>query len=495
MGDGRIPAHRREQLTMSNFTASLVASLGLKKSEFSAGLRDSIDETKNFQKHWQDVGKLFAAGGVTTAVLGFFRSMIEHARDSGDNISESFRSVREFGEGVDALGKGLKDFGVYIISIFTRCGESIGVLFKVIATGWEGVWNGIKNLDFKGAMSAAVKAFDEVIAQEKKLEQTEINLAETQRQIAKEGEVRAKNLKIQRQEEEDAARKKEKAVKEAADAEKKAFAERNELLKKKSDLEFEALSTADKIKALREYEQDLIYDITEKAFVLEDTTAEQVELLKVQAELRKYGKELSEDQAKTEKEKLASIEREVERMARIESMTKEQLSDEVKLLEVKIEKAKAAGLETAELEKQLGIVNEILRKKKQQLDIQLKIIRMDEADASDRVLEDKVATLNREIEERRRALRSIGKTDSYDPLIGMQILDRDAALKELQARDAIRRQVAMFGEEGAASRFYRGDMKEFERLLEFVNASPDSKKTNDLLAEINDRLRGVFPRN
>ena len=195
---------------------SLIAELGLNTSEFHAKIENAKGSVDGLKKNFKMFGDLFAAGGMTTAMIGFFRSMIDHAREAEGAIDENTAAVRRFGDSIDEAGKWAKDMGVKVLGFFNMAGEGIGMVVKASLRGWGNLFDAIKNLDFKGALTAFSDGLREVAEEEQGLAEAEKNLAETQARIAQEGKRRSAEAKQRREEEVDAAKKLQAAEREAA---------------------------------------------------------------------------------------------------------------------------------------------------------------------------------------------------------------------------------------------------------------------------------------
>lgn len=86
--------------------------LGLKPEGFRSGMKRAVDDTKQFERSWKDLGKIFAAGGITTLALGFLRSMANEAQQTraeleklGSPIPAATASLATLGDAFDGLGR------------------------------------------------------------------------------------------------------------------------------------------------------------------------------------------------------------------------------------------------------------------------------------------------------------------------------------------------------------------------------------------------------
>jgi hypothetical protein len=132
----------------------ILLALGLKTDGFAAGLKDVKDQTKSLKSEWKGLKDVMIVAGPALAMLGFFRSMIEHAREAKGAIDENTQSVRNLGDGWDYLVKGAKDFGVQAVGLLARVGENLVDMTRY-------AWNGADAFE---AEAAALKQSEEGVA-------------------------------------------------------------------------------------------------------------------------------------------------------------------------------------------------------------------------------------------------------------------------------------------------------------------------------------------
>jgi hypothetical protein len=457
-----------------SFTSSLIAKLGMNNAEFKAKLKESVDESKSFERGWKDLGKLFAAGGITTAVIGFFRSMIEHAREATGQIDSNTAAVRRFGDSWDSTVKGAKNFGVQFLGTLNQVGEYIGLTLKGWARGFSNFWEHLKNLDFKEAFASFSKGLEEVAREEVVLRETEQALFETQERIAKEGKRRAAEAKKQREEEKEKIKEIEKAEREAEQAREKAAEAHMRLMDKKAELQFEALSTEEQIQKLAKDEETIRRNIAKMKREGVDTTATEIALIETQNELAKRrAKHTKEEEDSTSKLLLSEEE--------MLKLSEEQLPQQIKLVEAAILKAKAEGRVTAELEAQLRLLKEIVEKKKEDIAVTNQRGR-DNEDLSDRELKEKAHNLRTHLEAAKASKNSIAF---------MFERDLQAVEFELGRRAGFRRAYAREGE-AALERYSAFDE---QTLRNYVRPEDEKRaqQTLETLQDIQQRLSGAKP--
>lgn len=105
-------------------------------SQFQRELRESIEATKGVQRGLKDIGiSIGSFLGVGAVVNGFLNAanaaqeMRDKAIEAGMAVSDSVASVARFGDGIDLLTKGVKEFGISALSVFTKFGEEGAAIF------------------------------------------------------------------------------------------------------------------------------------------------------------------------------------------------------------------------------------------------------------------------------------------------------------------------------------------------------------------------------
>lgn len=437
-------------------TTGLLAKLGLNTSEFRAGIRDATDKAKDFKRSWSDLGVLFAAGGILTAVVGFFRAVVNHAQEAKGELDENTAAVRRFSEYFSNAKNYVLELGAGLLGVVTRTVEWIAQQGKILNWGRETV-----ELHDKIEKQTA-ETLANIEKQKKTGEEIAKVLKETEAVQRRNTEEAAKQLPLKTQ-----VAEQERALATAMIA--AANISDDKLAKAKADL-----VVAQERGKLEKLQGDLA---KENAKADEKAASER---LKVQ---EKLADQIAEDD---EEEKQRSL----ERGAREREVAAERIAAQEEYI--------LSLDDTAEREEEiLRIQNE--QKKAIMDSISLRTVGKGDTEISDDQLRAKVANLERDIGSRKAATfglaGGVGGAGGYalDPFISLQESYLAQARSELIARDTLRRQVAQFGEQGAA-RFYQSNLPEFDRLLALIQGSPDSKRSADRLDEINERLRTILPR-
>lgn len=510
------------------FVSEIEARLKADNSDFRQKMMESEQGVERFDKQLKKFGLGF--GGVAALVTGF-RAIVDHARDLEGPLDANQKRAQQFAKDLDAAKKGMLDVGVSALGVVNGLGEWLGRQAAIL-------WHGREQVEIAERIEKQTQETLAVIERDKKITEEVGKIRKEIHEIEKRrGEEAVKQLSLAEQllrAEVDLQASKEKAAAAAGDKKKKAEADlevarartaiekvrgeiekRNADEKKKADEAAEKsadkqLETYDKIqklkfdaKSLDERILELQTDINTETEFLKllkkgSAMAGEVELgiLEKQAVLAGLIKEKKAGQNAANKDLLQTE-------TDLKKLSEEDLIKQADLVEARIAKARAEGLVTEEMEKQLGIIRQIIAKKKEELDITFKIRGRADEDLSERVLEDKVRNLTKSIQAREFDLRNFGGATSasiaaggaYDPLLSFERGELDRAQRELAARRRTGALVERYGEDGA-QRFFRGNIPEFERLLQFVNPQGEAKRTADALTEINERLKnsGLFPR-
>jgi len=453
------------------FIGEIGAMLKADNTDFRAKMDQAGKDTQKLEGQF----KKFGLGFVGFAAIKMpISSILDAARDLTGPLDENQRRAKEFALGIDQAKAAMVGLGVQALGVVNGLGEWIGKQIAIVRYGGEQVAlaekieqqtretletiekqkkiteevNRIKEqtaavdkksgeeankqLDLATRIAAARSA---IAASEDAIQRTQGDQVATAKAHLQVAEARGDLIKLEGEQIKQNAAEEKKAAEDA----KRSANERMSLLQKKAVLQFEALSTEEKI---HEYEKSIL-TLTELIAAKKkdklEVDFEEVALMENQNDLARLRNELSANQKKAESAVTAEI--------------KEQ------------NKALTVGLQIR------GRYNEHV---------------------SNQVLEDKVRTLTADLSVRR---QKEFQTGGYDPLLSFQDQQLTAAQAELSARSTIQKQVARYGEEGAAN-LYRGNMPEFERLMQFVTPPAEAKRTSDTLFEINERLKnsGIFPR-
>lgn len=488
------------------FIGEVGAYLKADNSDFRTKMVEAGQSVEGLDKSLKKFGLGF--GGVA-ALATAFRAIVDHARDLTGPLDENQRRAKDFAKGLDEAKKNALDVGVQVMGVVNGIGEWIGRQVALVKYGKEQVAIAEQIEKQTRETLAAIEKDREITKEIARLrEQTRdvekqtseeskkqldikdrILLAEAKLQAAIDARNAAEGNKVEKAKAElEVAKARGELMKvhaeqqkKFAEDEKKWLEERNKahdehvkLLQKNNQARFEAQSTEEKILTYEESIRTLTELITQG---------------------KKEGRDVSEDQALLDNNliELAKLRSE------LEAKNKVTLEDQVKELqkqgmsrEQMIETLKAQGHHEDEILKKI-------QKQNQELQIGFQIRGRYDEDLSTRALEDKVRTLQKSVADRERSLFGQpggvgGGGVPYDPLLNFERTQLSEAQAELNARRNLERNVARYGEEGAA-KLYRGNIPEFERLLQLMD--PDvSKKQLSLLDEINQRLKnsGLFPK-
>ena len=515
----------------------MLLRLGLRIDGFQANRKKATDETKEFQKNWQDMGKVIGAGGLTAAVVSFFRTAIDHARDAKTAQTEHTAAVREFGDGIDYLTGKAKDSAVFVTGTFNKLGSAIGEAINIARQGW-GAWaEGQDKLD---ATAAAAERAEKALAETKKHAaefnqiSAKLKAAEEQRhdillkgltaqervnQLANELAVAEKKLAEssgnaleQRRAQLEVETKKNDLLtaqndltKQQADERKKSDAEAEKSRERLAQLDEKAeaflrseLSARGQLNALRNDELDLQLQLRE----LDQNSVEYAEafnrLLDVRGQLGQAEKKVAEETRDIAalmlkgEENLTALEKEKLALLRGETTERRQQEELSRLLEIGV-----ANLTDAERKRLQVLIGQTAEQQKQtaavaeRVNLELRRVGAGNGDLSDRQLTEKIDNLKQDIFNRTLWMRDNGV--SYDPFLGFNQSQLDTAQRESDLRSRARALVPKLGE-STTQTILGVDAAEFERILKYVTAPDAAKESKDLLKSIDRQLTSVFGR-
>ena len=119
--------------------ADILATLGLDISGFKAAAAESINQARGFKKGFSDIKDVLAAGGVTAAVIGFFKTAIEYAKKSTDETDENAAAVRRWASAASEMYDDAARKTVVILGTFNRIGEAAGTWVRTLLDGRDAV--------------------------------------------------------------------------------------------------------------------------------------------------------------------------------------------------------------------------------------------------------------------------------------------------------------------------------------------------------------------
>lgn len=411
-------------------------ALGLKPDGFRSNLKRARDDVRDFERDWKSLGKVLSAGGLVYMVTNFFRSMTEHAREAKGEIDENTAAVRRFGDAIEENRNMAAGWGVQVLGVLNRLGESFGVLIKASERAKVALWGSLFSGDFSGAANAVKTAFNSVYEEEKQLARTAKERAATEAAIAK-------------------ANSKERATAAAAAAkERQAAQDRAKAQDELYRAKLAQKSVDDQLVALRREERNLVKFIKTAKAAGVDTTQDEIDLLKLQSEIGERLTKQTQQRAAA-----ADAVAEAEERARAAA---ERHSEAVRMTQKAYEGIMFGITNGGYDSQQIGeaadaTLREILRRNNSRLTL----LQQDPGSAF----------------------------DWGNSLTMTRLRNENARVhEELRMREKLRADVGFLGVERARTQF-KGDPIIFDRLVErFVSGLDQQGQGNDLLRQIRDRL-------
>jgi hypothetical protein len=478
----------------------LLFSIGLDVSDLRTSARAAKEQADDIKKGFKGFKDVLEFGGVGAAVFGFFKAVVDHARNAKGELDENTAAVKRFADGIDEAKNTALGWGAQLVGFFNRAGEGLGMMIRSMIDGKEAVKQAAKTEREAAEAIAKIEAekkkngeeYKRITEQIATLEkesvqirekglttQEQFNLAaqrleEIEKKRSAEGltqiEQRRLDLELQKAAVDvlklDAALSKENAeeAKKTAEAESKAREKHNDLVEKKLKLQFEAMSTDEKIGKLAKDEEALRKTIVDFKRMGLDPSEQEVALLETQAQLGKL---------RTEQTKEAT--------AATEELAEEE-SQITKEIEAQIARRQAA------------------------LAFQVREGREDTA-LSDRELAEKIKTVAADLESRRIAVQSradgltfdwvnvgdrFNQPEQYDRLFSMVKDNLAAAMAEQRTRQQFRELYAREGE----SAFKRYSAFDEERLRQYIRPEDEKRAAQQAkdIADIAARLANLVPK-
>jgi hypothetical protein len=468
--------------------------LGLKPEGFRGGMKKAIDDTKEFERGWKGLAKVFAAGGITTLILGFLRNMAAEAQKTrgemeklGQPIPQGVTALATLGDAFDGLGK------------------IAGVTVGTILSGWKMLF------DEAGSIINRIRGIGE--AQENASQAAARGVKEQEAALAK---ARAENSpeKIHAAEKDLAAFRRKAAI-DGLDGEAKMSALLQENLRLRQLAGSTAKNTLVGIQAEKDLAQNIV-DIQKLNTQLVKDRAEAQK--KSNADQEQAAKHLADEHDRLAKAKFEglTIDKQIETLdqsrailegnivamkhAGIDTTTEE--ADLQEILNTLAEKRKTLTEQTAEAETHIKktMDGEAEAARRTQLIREASIFGMtnggasaeDIQQANDQALQDKIRRNNG-------ALLTLRQNpgSAFNIGDGFNILKLENENKRLQSeldlRNGLRNDISFMGVEGARRQF-KGDPLIFDKLVEqFSNRTDEAKETNDLLRDIRSHMRPPTP--
>jgi hypothetical protein len=146
-------------------SSDLLYSLGLDITDFKTSAKASKEAADDIKKSFKGFKDVLAAGGVATAVFGFFSQVIDYAQQSKGKLDENTAAVKRFGDAIDQAKDLSLKAGTLVLGTFNRLGEAIGDAINIARFGWS-QW--AKDQDALAANTARAEAAERSYAESKK---------------------------------------------------------------------------------------------------------------------------------------------------------------------------------------------------------------------------------------------------------------------------------------------------------------------------------------
>lgn len=140
----------------------LLYSLGLDITDFKTSAQAADEQAKSIKRGLGDLKTVITAGGVGTAVIGFFRSVVQQAMEAKGVMDENTAAVQRFGRAWADTGTVSRSWGAQVLGTINRIGEGFGLLARMQIEGGQGFFGRLLNGDLSGALGAYGKAVADV---------------------------------------------------------------------------------------------------------------------------------------------------------------------------------------------------------------------------------------------------------------------------------------------------------------------------------------------
>ena len=373
---------------MSN---DLLFSIGLDVADLKTSAKAAKEQADEIKKGFKGFKDVLEAGGVAAAVYSFFNSVIDYAKESKDAMDPNIAAVKQFGEGLAAIKESGLKVGVTVIGAFNRLGSAIGDAINIARQGWSAWAEGEEKLEATAAAAAAAEkslaeakkhadefkkiteALVEVKKQEAALALQGITKQETLNnltndylrigiQLANGGQDALTRRKLElelaqahlamgkaeldvKKEDAQLAEKADKEAEKSLDEQIIQFNALGEVKQKEIAYARSKLSIDEQTDLLTKEKYQLEKQLLDKNISLTKETETRNRLLEITKQLDEKAADDAQNRQRIEYE--------------LKGLTKEQLEARIKIVEAAILEAKAQGMVTAELEKQLAIIKNI----------------------------------------------------------------------------------------------------------------------------------------
>jgi len=160
-------------------SSDLLYSLGLDITDFKTSAKASKESADDIKQGFKGLKDVLAAGGVATAVLGFFSQVVDYAQQASGKLDENTAAVKRFGDAIDANKKEVLGWGAQLLGFLNRAGEGWGLLIRGFIDGFDEVKKSNQEerestaaaIAAREALNAAAARRNAIAAERKKLEQ------------------------------------------------------------------------------------------------------------------------------------------------------------------------------------------------------------------------------------------------------------------------------------------------------------------------------------
>lgn len=114
---------------------NLEYSLGLDIAGFKASARQAQEQSEEIKRGFRGFKDVLTAGGVGTVVIGFFRDVIEYAKNAKAGVDENIDAVKRFGSGMTSLKETVLGWGAAFLGVLNRSGENLADMFNYVRMG------------------------------------------------------------------------------------------------------------------------------------------------------------------------------------------------------------------------------------------------------------------------------------------------------------------------------------------------------------------------
>lgn len=136
----------------------LLYSIGLDVSDLKTSATAAKEQADEIKKGFKGFKDILEAGGVATAVYGFFSAVISYAKESKDALDPNIAAVKGFASGLASIKETAMSVGVTAVGAFNRMGEAIGESINILRKGWSAWADDQDKLEATAAAAAEAEA-------------------------------------------------------------------------------------------------------------------------------------------------------------------------------------------------------------------------------------------------------------------------------------------------------------------------------------------------